>query len=217
MAYLIHFNPNHDKLGRFTFSSGKDLYKSIRRDVRRGEFDPKKYKSNESINKAINDNKLVARIKNRDKLLKEYNSQQKDIRLQNELYEKLNADRNKRAQKYYKEMLKGKTKLTDAERYNIFEKAMQKAEDEDYSNPKYLETIGVIDNLVGNQSSNKTFQDILNANYKTATTYDNAVKEVLGKYNDKKIFTLKSNDRASRYVSSIIDEILLDQDAKIRR
>lgn len=214
--YLVHFNKNHDpKSGRFTFSTGKDLYKSIRKDVRRGEFDPKNYKGNKSIRQAISGSKIVSQIKNRDQLSKEYAQQQREANFKNEIYERKMADRNERAQKYYKEMLNGRdeSKLSTDEKYDIFEKAMWKAEDEDFANPRFLDSYNLVDK---NKFKNISFEDVSNANLKTAEAYDKIAKTVLGDYTNKSISMLKSDNRAREYVNSIVDEILFDKNVKIR-
>lgn len=207
-GYLIHYNPNHDKkTGRFTFSTGKDLYKSIKRDVITGKFDPKNYKNNESVNKAVKDNNVVALKKKAESMRKDYEQKESEVKLYNKLSNRYLEKQRAIEEKYYKEMLK--PNMTEDEKLNIRDIALEKASLDMLKDKRYNNWDAMID--YSKMSKNITFNDTTKANMAAALAYDKAVDKIIGEYSNKSIKTFDDNTKARIYVGQIINEIIKEE------
>ena len=206
-GYLIHYNPNHDKkTGRFTYSTGKDLYKSIKRDVVTGKFDPKNYKSNKALREAVDNSKIRNLTQKEQKIRKEYSQQEDEIQLKNKLFNKYLNKQNELQRQYYNEMKK--PHMSKEEKYNIYEKALFKAEDA-MLNDKLSRYNDFIDK---SKIKNISFEDVAKSTLEVDAEKQKIIDSIIGEYSNKAIKTLNNNAKARIYVEQIINEIIEDEE-----
>lgn len=205
-GYLIHYNHNHDKkTGRFTFSTGKDLYKSIKRDVVTGKFDPKNYKSNKALREAVDNSKIRNLARKEQKIRKEYFQQEDEKQLENKLFNKYLNKQNELQKQYYNEMKK--PHMSEEEKYNIYEKALFKAEDAMF-NDKLSRYRDFIDK---SKFKNISFKDVATSTLEVDAEKQKIIDSVIGEYSNKSIKTFNDNTKAHIYVEKIIDEIIKEE------
>ena len=107
-TYLIHYGIQGQKWGvrRFQNEDGtwtdeglrrrklddqKSFYKEVKKDVQKGTFDPKKYKTNAFVKDQIQKTNIKRLIKDRDEFNKEYKKLEKNEKKRDEIYSLKNA------------------------------------------------------------------------------------------------------------------------------
>lgn len=218
-TYLIHYGiPNQkwgvrryqnedgtyteEGLARRRSANQKELYRVIKRDVKRGTFDPKKYTSNEFIKSEIKKNNLKEVIADKNRFAKEYRRLRKNDLKRDRILSRFND-------KVYKEAnrkLKNKTFKDEDEKSLAFDMERQLAEDKytgwkdkEYSKAKLSYKTKYTFDIGGSGALIKKQRD-------AALLFDKTAESILGKYSKKKINTLKTKDSYRRYVNDIIAE-----------
>lgn len=237
-TYLIHYGTLGQKWGvrkyqnedgtwteeglaRRRQENQKDLYKSIKRDVKRGTFDPKKYTQNDYVKSTIKNSNLESLIQKRDKLKKI----KEDADSEEEKYNKFVKQEQDLADKYYAEMKKDALikaekegrEISDEEDFNLREQAEYKAEDE-FNFDRWKETYGTINYnkfLGRDEVAAKNAYPQVSAN--AALEFDNVADKLIGKYSNKNISSLKIKNNYRVYVNDIIAESVNDTNWKEHR
>lgn len=218
-TYLIHYGIPRQKWGvrRYQNEDGtytpeglerrrsdnqKSFYKEIKKDVRKGTFDPKKYKTNAFVKDQMQKTNIKRLIKDRDDFDKAYKKLEKNEKKRDEIYseyrEKVNQDVAK--------AMEGKKFKNEDEKYNFSENKRFEAEDKyrDFLNKK-LNEAGIfwytkypID--IGG------FEEKINKSFASAIAFDQTVDSIVGEYSNKKIKGKTIREYANDIVAEIANE-----------
>lgn len=219
-SYLIHYGTPGQKWGvrKYQNEDGtwteeglrrrrkeqKDLYKSVKNDVKKGTFNPDDYKYNNLIRKEIDKKDLYNLTKDRNNFNKKYNkaleNQKKRDSVYNEYYDRVDKEAT--------EAIEGKKFKTESEKYDALEAARFEAENRNRDklfkeldkkglnfDTKYPEDIG-------------GYKEYSKKNFEVASAIDDAADSIIGKYSNKNIGTIKMNEPYRAYVNDIIKNIV---------
>lgn len=224
-TYLIHYGIPGQKWGvrRFQNEDGtwtseglerrrsdnqKSFYKEVKKDVRKGTFDPKKYRTNVFVKDQIQKTNLKKLVKDRNDFDKEYKKLEKNQKKRDKIYEE-----------YYKKVyqdvekaMKGKSFKTEDEKYNFSENKRFEAEDkyENFLNKKLSEAGLSWDTKYPNDIGG--FTEKINKSFPASVAFDDTVDSIVGKYSNKKI----KGKTLREYANYIVAEIANDKYMKRR-
>lgn len=222
-TYLIHYGIQGQKWGvrRFQNEDGtwtadglerrrkedqKSLYKSIKKDAKKGTFDPKKYVDNDYIKSIIKKSKINDKMKEKDTAKKEYNKSKKE----QEKWNKVISKRDHLAGKYY--MQSYNPSMTADEKYNLSEQSRWKADDEFNKKGKYEKSFGKIDY----RSLSKIYENEDRFKVKKREVWDEAYKiskEIAGeKYSSINIKSPNTKEPYIWYLDDIVAEAIKNTD-----
>ena len=216
-TYLIHYGIPGQKWGerRFQNEDGtwtpeglerrrKDqafLYKNIKKDVKKGNFNPDDYRHNLFIRSEIEKKDLINVTKDRNDFRKRYNELSENEKKRDEIYNKYREKEDKEAY----DAIKGKKFRNKDDEYNAWELARWKAEDK-YSDQllQELDKAGIswdtkypID--IGG------YKELVNKNATTAEIADSIAESIMGKYSNKNIKTMKTTEAYRKYINDIVE------------
>ena len=182
-----------------------DLYKSIKKDVKKGKFNTDDYRYNSFVRNEIEKKDLY-------NLMKKRNKEQASYDKINKKYEEYNAKYNKVRDKYEKiyqeeidKELKNKKFKNEDDRYNAYEAARWRAEDkyrDQYMNDLDKEGWSY---KAPSKPSDEKLRDL---NNKTAWAIDEVSDSIIGKYSNKNIHSIKINEPYRAYVNDIIKDVI---------
>lgn len=218
-TYLIHYGIPGQRWGirRFQNEDGtwtseglerrrsdnqKSFYKEVKKDVRKGTFDPKKYKTNAFVKDQIQKTNIKRLIKDRDEFNKEYKKLEKNEKKRDEIYSEY---RNKVNQDVAKAM-EGKSFKTEDEKYNFSENKRFEAEDkyEDFLFKKLHEAGISWDTKYPIDIGG--FEERINKSSAAGIAFDQTIDSIVGKYSNKKIKGKTIREYANDIVAEIANE-----------
>lgn len=224
-TYLIHYGIQGQKWGvrRFQNEDGtytdeglrrrrlddqKSFYKEVKKDVRKGTFDPKKYKTNAFVKDQIQKTNIKRLIKDRDEFNKEYRKLEKNEKKRDKIYSEYQNKVNQDVAK----AIEGKNFKTEEEKYDFSENKRFAAEDK-YNDLLYkkLDKAGISWNTkypidIGG------FEEKINKSSAVAAVFDQTVDSIVGKYSNKKI----KGKTVREYVNDIVAEMANEKHLKRR-
>ena len=178
-----------------------DLYKSIKKDVKKGKFNTDDYRYNSFVRSEIEKKDLYNLMKKRNKEQSSYDKINKKYKEYEDKYRKVKNKYDKIYQEEIDKELKNKKFKNENERYFAYEEARWRAEDkyrDQYLND--LEKEGWSHKAPLKPSEDK----LKELNMKTALTMDEISDSIVGKYSNKNIHSLKVNEPYRSYVNDII-------------